>query len=162
MGNGEAVFVRIETVMEMATTSYEVSEMYAEVTRELRKTEPARGHLADKDGEATAADRAVLDLLDEFEDYLTTTTARYHLTGAQLQTAAERYAETENVNAARLQTILDSIEAAGLGDYEGEGNADRQARDTDRPDEANDEQAEGYATDEDLQSSTPSSQAGER
>jgi hypothetical protein len=162
VGNGEAVFVRFETVMEMATTSYEVSEMYNEITRELSKTESGRGQLTDKNGEATAADRAVLDLLDEFEAYLTTTTARYHLTGEQLQTAAERYAEAENVNAARLQTILDSLEASGLGDYEGEGNPDRQARDTDRPDEANDEQAEGYATDEDLRSSTRSAKGIER
>jgi hypothetical protein len=145
VGN-EAVFIRFETVMQLAERSYRVSDTYDEITRELSKTDPARGHLTNKDGEATAADRTVLELLDEFEAYLTTTTARYYLAGEQVHTAAVRYAEVEDLNRQRIQNILDSLES--LDDYQGEGSPDRAAQDTDRPDEANDDQAEGYATDE--------------
>lgn len=148
VGRPAQVSVDIEGVMNMANLSFQVSEMYDQVTRMLSDTDPARGELTDKDGEATPADQEILDLLDEFEGYLRTTTARYYLTGEQLVTAAQRYTAADESASERLERMIDSMENLGYGDYEGEGDPNRQARDTNRPDAATDEQADGYATDE--------------
>lgn len=156
-GPGRSFSVSISDVMELASKSYQASEMYDQLRRRLADTDEARGHLTDDNGEPTVADREIIALLDEFEEYLVTTTARYYLAGDQIEAAARTYEETEDLNAGQLDELndwrtdlreFDRLARDGLGDYEGPGDPGEAAEDTDRPDYANDDMADGYETEE--------------
>jgi hypothetical protein len=156
-GPGRSFSVSISDVMSLATNSYKASEMYDQIRRRLADTDEARSHLSDQDVEPTVADREIIALLDEFEGYLTTTAARYYLTGDQIEEAARSYEEAEGLNAGQFDELNDwradirdftDITPDGLGDYEGPGDPGEAAEDTDRPDDANDDIADGYETEE--------------
>ncbi|EIE98460.1 hypothetical protein [Saccharomonospora glauca] len=140
--------VDIETVMQLARTNYEIAEQYAEVTKKLARTDDARAHLTNRHGYATVADEEIIRLLDEFENYLKTTTARYYLTAEQLEKAAERYVQQENEQRDEYNRWRESFERNGVGDYDLQWDPDKVAGDTKRPEEATDEQADGFGTED--------------
>jgi hypothetical protein len=128
-------YVDFDTIRALARDSYDASDLYGEITRKLAHTDDAHRHLKGSDGEATDADRDLVALLKEFEEYLNTTTARYYSAAERLVTAAKRYDETEEINQGQLDRITRLHEEHD--DYKGPGNAAREAHDTDRPGKAN-------------------------
>lgn len=136
--------VAIDEILLLADKNYRIAENYAEITNKLGDTDDAEPHLTDHDGEPTKGDSEVVALLAEFESYLKTTTARYYLTAEQLEKAARRYIDQENLHSEQMDDML-----KGLPDYDLQWDPDKTAQDTDRPDAANDEQAAEFGTDED-------------
>ncbi|OQO92632.1 hypothetical protein B1813_10720 [Saccharomonospora piscinae] len=141
--------VNIETVMQLAQSNYTIAEKYAEVTKKLTRTDDARDHLTDQYGSATEADNEIMSLLDEFEGYLKTTTARYYLTGEQLETAAGRYVEQEQSQLGQYREWRESFDRAGVGDYDLNWDPDEVAGDTERPEDATGTQPGEFGTEED-------------
>lgn len=144
--DNETYAVSAESLAELAGYCYEASDDYAEILRKFPGTDDARGQLTDHEGNATEPDQEIISLLDEFERYLRTTAARYHLAGERIEEAARRYLEAESNAVDQLNQFdrrLGDIahdpdyDAPGRGGR-GRGDADRDAADTRRPDEATD------------------------
>ncbi|GAB3467582.1 hypothetical protein [Actinophytocola sediminis] len=156
--NDTGYSVKIDTIMELAKKNYDIAERYEGITRKLADTDLANVCLADQYGEATAADTEVIAIIDEFFEYLRTTTARYQLTGEQLEQAAAAYVQTDTEQEQVYRRYRDEFDEYGVGDhFEGDRSAvpederidpDEDAEATDRPDEANEDQAPGFGTDE--------------
>jgi hypothetical protein len=100
--------VEPDAVEELAWHCAAAAEDYETLQGLLKRTADADSHLADRDGLATRADAAVLEVRDQLHSFLRTTCARYHLAGEQLKAAARAYREVD----ADQQRILDSKLAA--------------------------------------------------
>lgn len=144
----EGYVVNIETVMQLAQTSYHVAELYAEVAKKLVRTDEAHGHLTDQDGAATAADTDVIAMLNEFDGYVKTTTARYYLTGEQLEATAKTYVENEGEQQRVYEDYKKDWEKYGVGDYDLGWDPEHIADDTARPEEATTAQPDNFGTDD--------------
>ncbi len=125
------------TVKDLARKCYDIAEQYSTIMRKIPLTDDARPHLADQNGEATAGDVDVIAMLDEFYEYLTTTTARYYLAAEKVEDSAKAYAEQEDESAGSW---------TGIGDYELGWDPSALVDDTSRP-EGTTEYAPGYGTD---------------
>lgn len=145
--------VDIETVMQMAKDCYAIANTYADVASKITRVDEAAGHLTDKDGTATAADTDLIALVDEFFEYLKTTSSRYRLAAEQLEASAADYVNVEDEQRDVYQRYLDDWESYegtdnDVRDYgNASWNAAEEADDTDRP-EGTTEQAEGFSTTE--------------
>lgn len=130
----------IDTIMGMAQTCYDVAEQYSGITSRLARIDVA-AHLTDERGEPTEADREILSHLQEFENYLRTTTSRYTLAADNLAASARTYVEVEDVG-------RDTFESYDIDEFDTQWDTERGAQDTHRPDVANDRPADGFGTEE--------------
>jgi hypothetical protein len=128
-GSGSGGF-NPSSIHALARDSYRASDIYSKITKKLAGTDDAHRHLTNSDGEATAADREVVEILNEFESYLKTSTARYYECGERLVKAAKNYHDTEEGNQEDIDAILD---LQGDADYDGPGKAGKEAEETKRP-----------------------------
>jgi hypothetical protein len=137
-------YVDPDVIRALARDSYDASDLYGKITKKyLPDTDDAHRHLTGSDGEATDADRELVALIEEFEQYLNTSTARYYVAAERLVTAAKRYDEAEGMNQDQLERIIDQQDEH-KDHYEGSGNPNREARDTDRPGRANEATPEDF------------------
>jgi hypothetical protein len=145
--------VDIDTIMQLAKDCYAIANDYADVASKITRVDWGADHLTDKDGAATAADTDLLALIDEFFEYLRTTSSRYRLTAEQLEASAADYVAVDDEQQAVYQRYLDdwaaaSVEGADPRDYgSADWNAGEEADDTVRPEGTN-ELAEGFSTTE--------------
>lgn len=96
--------VKTEVVERLARHCADAAEDYETLQRLLTRTASADPHLAGRDGQATHADAAIVEVRDLLHSFLRTTCARYHLAGEQLKAAARAYREVD----ADQRRILDS------------------------------------------------------
>lgn len=145
--------VKIESILQMAKDCYAIADNYADVTGKITTVDNAVGHLTDKDGAATVADTDLVALIDEFFEYLKTTSSRYRLAAEQLEASAADYVNTENEQKDVYQRYMDDWESYegtenDVRDYgNANWNAGEEAAETDRP-EGTTEHAEGFSTTE--------------
>ena len=140
--------VDIDVVMSLAQNSYSAAEQYAQILTKITRTDGAAPHLADKDGVATGADSDVVSMIDEFYEYLKTTTARYQLVGEQLEETARTYVANENDQQEVYDRYMTDFDSYDVGESDLGINPGKESSDTDRPDEATGAQADGFGTDE--------------
>lgn len=145
--------VNIESMLQMAKDCYAIANNYADVTSMITTVDNAVGHLTDKDGAATAGDTDLIALIDEFVEYLKTTSSRYRLAGEQLEASAADYVNMDDEQKAVYQRYMDDWESYegtenDVRDYgNANWNAGEEAAETDRP-EGTTEHAEGFSTTE--------------
>lgn len=140
--------VDIDVVMSLAKNSYSAAEQYAQITTKITRTDAATPHLADKFGAATGADSDVVAMLDEFYEYLRTTTARYQLVGEQLEASARDYVQTDTEQQDVYNRYQNDFDAYDIGEADLGIDPGKEAGDTDRPDGATDAQPDSFGTDE--------------
>jgi hypothetical protein len=140
--------VSINAIMTLAQNCYTIADDYAAVASTITQVDEANSHLSDRDGVATAADTDVIALVDEFFEYLKTTSSRYRLAAEQLEKAAGTYSEMEGDQQSVFQEHAALLDEGNYRDY---GNADwdatAEADDTERP-EGTTEHASGFGTTE--------------
>lgn len=102
----------ITTIMAISKTCYELSGDYSGLLRSMSGLAGYDRHLTGSDGAKTAGDLALLDLRDEVEEFLKTTSARYYLAGEQTYEAARDYARTDE----ERQATFDEIDSGWRGD----------------------------------------------
>jgi hypothetical protein len=145
--------VNIESILQMAKDCYAIANGYADVASKITRVDAGTGHLTDKDGAATAADTDLIALIDEFFEYLRTTSSRYRLAGEQLEASAADYVTMDEEQQAVYQRYMDDwVSYTGTeNDVRDYGSADwsagEEADDTVRPDGTT-EHAEGFSSTE--------------
>ena len=107
--------VAIDHILRLAELCYGAAEGYRRLLPNVAATYEADPHLAGRDGRPTRADTELLEVRDQFEQFLRTTCARYLLAADQVRRAAQAYAEAESELKRDIQDILDSWEARGIG-----------------------------------------------
>jgi hypothetical protein len=142
--------VDIDAIMGMANTCYDIAEMYSDLTGRVGRVDSVGAHLTDETGDPTEADQEIMALLNEFEGYLKTTTSRYYLAGEQLEASARTYVDQENTQRENFEGWDNEVNPPDLP-----FDPDRGAQDTRRPDEATDDQAEGFETEENPEGDDP-------
>jgi hypothetical protein len=145
--------VNIESILQMAKDCYAIANDYADIASKITRVDAGTGHLTDKDGTATAADTDLIALIDEFFEYLRTTSSRYRVAGEQLEASAAEYVNMDDEQKAVYQRYMDDWESYegtenDVRDYgNANWNAGEEADETDRP-EGTTEHAEGFGTTE--------------
>ncbi|MDQ3789471.1 MAG: hypothetical protein M3422_19785 [Actinomycetota bacterium] len=143
----------IESILQLAKDCYAIANDYADIAGTITRVDAATAHLTDKDGAATAADTDLVALVDEFFEYLKTTSSRYRVAAEQLEAAAATYVTVDDEQQAVFQRYMDdwaSYEGTenDVRDYgNANWNAEEEADETDRP-EGTTEHAEGFGTQE--------------
>jgi hypothetical protein len=102
----------IPTIMAISKTCYGLSGDHSGLLRSMSGLAGYDRHLTGSDGAKTAGDLALLDLRDEVEEFLKTTSARYYLAGEQTYEAARDYARTDE----ERQATFDEIDSGWRGD----------------------------------------------
>jgi hypothetical protein len=118
----------IDSIINIAKACYTLGDQYEQLLPKVEKVAKADKHLANKDGEQTDADSALLDLRDQLQGFLETTCGRYLLAGDQIKKSAEAYAQSDGDNAASFERTIEDLDPRK--DYEFEPKD--YAKDTDR------------------------------
>ncbi|MFC4852850.1 hypothetical protein [Actinophytocola glycyrrhizae] len=145
--------VDISAILDMAKQCYAAANGYAAVVGRVSDVDAAVGHLTDKDGAATAADTEVIALVDEFVEYLKTTSSRYFLAGEQLEASASTYTQQEEDQRRVFEAYMGDLESGdsayaanreyGNADWNPGDEADETARQ-----EGTTEHADGFGTEQ--------------
>ncbi|WP_026929980.1 hypothetical protein [Glycomyces tenuis] len=137
-GSAEGYTVDISNVLTLAEHCELAGEDYEGLLRHFEDLFDAEPHLADKDGDPTAADKDVKQMFADFKGFVKTTSARYYLAHEEIRAAAEAYAQVDEDSAAAVERTLDSWDRSGVGEVDPGFDVDRAARPTERDEDASD------------------------
>ena len=98
--------VDVVVVMEIAQHCYDVAEIYSGLLSDVAKASYADGQLVGRGVVPTAADTALIGLRTDVESFFQKTTARYLMAADRIKKAAEKYAESDAEQKARLKAAI--------------------------------------------------------
>src|SRR5690606_28840838 len=110
--------VEIDEILRLAEHCYKAADGYQGLLPRLTPTCQADRHLAGRDGRPTRGDGELLEVRDQFEHFLRTTCARYLLAADQIRRAAQAYAEVEEEQRARFNSIIAGWDKRGVGEVD--------------------------------------------
>lgn len=125
----------VSSILNIAEGCYNAGNGYGELVPTIAATSEADRHLADKDGNQTDGDMAVMQLRDQLEGFLKTTCGRYLLAGDQVKQAADDYVEVDESQREKFdETVRDWTDDDGnsIADYDSAINPGKYAQETDR------------------------------
>lgn len=107
--------VDVDDILRLAERCYKAAEGYQGLLPRLTATCQADRHLAGRDGRPTRADVELLEVRDQFEQFLRTTCARYLLAADQVRRAAQAYAEAEESQRTTFNTFMARWDSSDVG-----------------------------------------------
>lgn len=120
--------VDVVVVMEIAQHCYDAAEIYSGLLSKVAAASYADGQLVGRGVVPTAADTALIGLRNDVESFFQRTTARYLMAADRIKKAAEKYAESDAEQKARLKAAIADWKEAGEGEYGRRGKIDLDPR----------------------------------
>ncbi|GLY36176.1 hypothetical protein Amsp01_022000 [Amycolatopsis sp. NBRC 101858] len=105
--------VDVVVVMEIAQHCYDVAEVYSGLLSDVATASYSDGQLVGRGVVPTAADTALIALRSDVESFFQKTTARYLMAADRIKKAAEKYAESDAEQKARLKAAIADWHEAG-------------------------------------------------
>lgn len=105
--------VDVVVVMEIAQHCYDAAEIYSGLLSKVAAASYADGQLVGRGVVPTAADTALIALRNDVESFFQKTTARYLTAADRIKKAAEKYAESDAEQKARLKAAIADWKEAG-------------------------------------------------
>ncbi|MEV7093942.1 hypothetical protein AB0M80_14010 [Amycolatopsis sp. NPDC051045] len=120
--------VDVVVVLEIAQHCYEVAQHYSGLLSKVATASYADGQLVGRGVVPTAADTALIALRNDVESFFQKSTARYLMAADRIKKAAEKYAESDAEQKARLQAAIADWREAKVGEYGNRENIDLDPR----------------------------------
>ena len=109
--------VDVVVVMEIAQHCYDAAEIYSGLLSKVAAASYADGQLVGRGVVPTAADTGLIALRNDAESFFQKTTARYLSAGDRIKKAAEKYAQSDAEQKARLNAAIADWKESGEGEY---------------------------------------------
>jgi hypothetical protein len=119
-------------ILNLAKNCYEAAEYYEPLVSKLTSTSDADADLSGKDGEATYADKELIEIRDQLIEFLKTTCARYITAGEQIEAAAQSYDETDSDQESAFDRAWDDWNSGDHSAPETDWDPGKEAEATDR------------------------------
>ncbi|GAA2137202.1 hypothetical protein [Glycomyces algeriensis] len=132
--SGTGVTVVVEHVMKIAKYCGQAGKGYEELLAHFGSgVFKAEGNLAGKDGNAIPADKDLMALCREFQEYMATTASRYFVARDQIAAAAKDYDDADGLTKDDFERVMANMETKTAVDYKPTLAYTAEADDTVRP-----------------------------
>lgn len=116
--SGKGVTVVVEHVMKIAKYCGQAGKGYEELLTHFGNgVFKAEGNLAGKDGAAIPADKDLMAICREFQEYLATTASRYFVARDQIAAAAADYDDADGLTKGDFERVMKDLETKAAVSY---------------------------------------------